>query len=208
MKTTLKNMTPHQINLCVSDGSEVILEPCGVLPRVATELEDIRPVEVGTGHVPVSIASLGQVTNLPEPISGTVLIVSRMVAEAVPSRRDLMFPLDLIRDSRGRVIGCSRLGQVPYTVKCHQCGDTGIYNAGDMGGSLCYCPCGANPDPDGYEVKTYLVTYCYECEKKLTHSEIDSNEARGEADSPLCDECFSLDAGEGRQFHDPDDYIP
>lgn len=192
--TTIINMTPHQINLNLSDGSEVVIEPSGVLPRVATDLEDVDPVDMGTGHVPVSISSLGKVSDLPEVVNGTILIVSRMVAEAVPARRDLMFPLDLIRDSKGRVIGCSRLGQVPYTVKCHQCGDTGIYNAGDMGGSLCYCPCGASPG--GTSIKTYLVTYCYECEKKLTHDEIDSNEDRGEADSPLCDDCFK-DSFEG-----------
>ncbi|HLU45236.1 MAG TPA: hypothetical protein VKZ67_09500, partial [Natronosporangium sp.] len=46
---------------------------------------------------------------------GVLLIVSRMVAEAAPHRRDLVIPHGLLRDSQGRVVGCAGFGQVPHS---------------------------------------------------------------------------------------------
>lgn len=40
-------------------------------------------------------------------------VVSRLVAEAVPERRDLVVPHGLVRDGQGRVVGCAQLAQVP-----------------------------------------------------------------------------------------------
>lgn len=35
-----------------------------------------------------------------------------LVAEALPERGDLLFPVDLVRDDGGQIIGCRALGQV------------------------------------------------------------------------------------------------
>ena len=49
---------------------------------------------------------------LPDPADDTLLIVSRMVAEAYPERRDLVFPTELVRDPRGRVSRCKSLSRI------------------------------------------------------------------------------------------------
>lgn len=53
------------------------------------------------------------VVGLPARQQDVLLIVSRMVAAALPQRRDLVFPYDVMRDSEGHPIGCRALGQVP-----------------------------------------------------------------------------------------------
>lgn len=42
----------------------------------------------------------------------TLLIVSRLVAEACPERDDLVVPDDTVRDDAGRIIGCRALARV------------------------------------------------------------------------------------------------
>ena len=49
--------------------------------------------------------------DLPDPVPGVLLIVSRMVAEHTAGRDDLVFPDDLVRDESGAVTGCRRLGR-------------------------------------------------------------------------------------------------
>lgn len=62
--------------------------------------------------------------NLPEPVEETIFIVSRLVARASSGRDDLVFPVDLIRGAKGKVIGCRSLGQgiadADTGVKCSQ----------------------------------------------------------------------------------------
>ena len=57
--------------------------------------------------VPVKVG--GRVTAidppLPDPVPGTVHIVARVVAAQAPERDDLVWPDDLIRGDRGRVVG-------------------------------------------------------------------------------------------------------
>ena len=79
----------------------------GELPALAVAGPDgestIVPVKVG-----------GRVTAidppLPDPVPGTVHIVARVVAAQAPERDDLVWPDDLIRGDRGRVVGCRALG--------------------------------------------------------------------------------------------------
>ena len=52
------------------------------------------------------------VEGLPSPEPGTLLLVARVVAEALPQRHDLFFPVDLLRNDHGGVIGCQALGRV------------------------------------------------------------------------------------------------
>lgn len=66
--------------------------------------------EVGSGmplphEVPVRTVRLGQPVDLPDPAPGVYYVVSRMVADAAPDRRDLLIPHGMVRDDAGRVIG-------------------------------------------------------------------------------------------------------
>lgn len=53
-----------------------------------------------------------EVVNLPEPKTDTYYIVSKMVAQAWPERKDLIFPGTLVRNESGYVVGCIDFSRV------------------------------------------------------------------------------------------------
>lgn len=114
------NLTPHPVNLHLADGRVVTIDPAlpeEEVPRLvisdgqATALAVAGPDGEST-IVPVKVG--GRVTAidppLPDPVPGTVHIVARVVAAQAPERDDLVWPDDLIRGDRGRVVGCRALG--------------------------------------------------------------------------------------------------
>ena len=48
----------------------------------------------------------------PDPLGAIAYVVSRMVAEAVPHRGDLYFPMDVVRDEQGQILYARSLGRV------------------------------------------------------------------------------------------------
>lgn len=106
---TIKNLTPHAIHF-IEDGSVVkTIEPEGILARVSA-------VTVETGEVidgiKVTATSYGEVEGLPDPVDGTVYIVSALVAGRVPERKDVFIPNESVRDDKGRIVGCRSLGRI------------------------------------------------------------------------------------------------
>lgn len=97
----LRNLTPHVLSIVTADGSIVSLSPTGIVPRRATIRRDGGVV----AGLPVTIEALGEVEGLPTEEKGVVLIVSRLVAEAIPERVDLYAPGETIRDASGRIVG-------------------------------------------------------------------------------------------------------
>lgn len=97
------NLTPHALNVHTGKGV-VIIDPSGEVARVAT-FSTAAPF---IGDVPTCRTVTGEVTGLPEPIEGTIFIVSGMVAKEAP-RPDVMSPGDLVRNESGRPIGCQGL---------------------------------------------------------------------------------------------------
>ena len=59
--------------------------------------------------VPLAVVAYGEVTGLPDPAPGVVVVVSAMVRAACPDRADLASPGEPVRDEAGRVIGCRSL---------------------------------------------------------------------------------------------------
>jgi len=123
----LRNLTPHVLTLMLGpgDGPVVTLPPSGIVPRRAV----IRR-EAGTvAGLPVTVEALGPVEGLPAPEDGVGLIVSRLVAEAVPERADVFAPGEAVRDGAGRIIGARGLCRVvPDTVEevwAQGCADPG-----------------------------------------------------------------------------------
>lgn len=53
-----------------------------------------------------------EIVNLPEPKPYTYYIVSKMVAQACPERKDLIFPGTLVRNESGDVVGCIDFSRV------------------------------------------------------------------------------------------------
>lgn len=105
LTATVVNLTPHDVNVVVGDDV-LTLPKSGTVARVAS-----TSVHVGNlnGVVPLFATTFGDVTGLPDPVPGTVFLVSGLVKAAVPGRADVLAPADLVRDDAGNVKGCKGL---------------------------------------------------------------------------------------------------
>lgn len=105
------NLTLHDIIVVADDVPACEVPPSGLYARV---VELVRPgdnLHTDRGAAPTATVSyLPKVIDLPEPVTDTIYIVSRVLASAV-RRPDLYFPHDEVRDETGRIIGCRALGQ-------------------------------------------------------------------------------------------------
>lgn len=115
----LINLTPHELVL-YGAGNEVLLRrPRAADPaRLVEQRTDtgvlgvIREGADVASSVPVrDVRYAEDVTGLPAPESGVRYVVSRVTAQACTHRIDLLFPLDEVRDARGRIVGCRALGK-------------------------------------------------------------------------------------------------
>lgn len=115
---TLVNLTAHRVRVLDDAGGETLaVEPSGVIARLAETVTPAAKLDVGGIDCPVSYVTYAStIENLPEAKPGVALIVSRVLAAAVP-RDDLYFPGDEVRDSDGRIVGCRYLGQFPRIKK-------------------------------------------------------------------------------------------
>ncbi|NDF96294.1 MAG: hypothetical protein EB107_10770, partial [Proteobacteria bacterium] len=81
-------------------GDTVTLPPSGTVARCSTSSEVVGEVN----GIPVSRVSYGEVVGLPEATEGTMFVVSALVRSAVPHRKDVASPGDLVRDAAGAVV--------------------------------------------------------------------------------------------------------
>ena len=80
----------------------------GPAPRLAELVESLPAVD----GLPVNKVSYSEeITNLPAPHKGVLLIVSRITAAAVTGREDILFPHGEVRDENGRILGVRALGR-------------------------------------------------------------------------------------------------
>jgi hypothetical protein len=102
-------LTPHVITLVGEDGRLVVIPPEKTPARCEESAERVGELEFAGGIVvPLVVRRLGKVENLPPGEDGVLLVVSYAAAQSA-RRRDLVVPADLVRDERGRVIGCRAL---------------------------------------------------------------------------------------------------
>jgi len=83
-----------------------------VTARVEVERELLPRVLVDGLRIDVARTRLGAVRGLPPREPDTLLVVSRVIAEALPARDDLVFPDGLVRDACGVVVGARILATV------------------------------------------------------------------------------------------------
>lgn len=97
----LVNLTPHPINVILDGQDPVTIAPSGVVPRVASTATVVAP-----GFI---TSTFGDVTDLPDPVPGKLLIVGAMVRTALPDRDDLIgpdtSPTGAVRNGDGMIIG-------------------------------------------------------------------------------------------------------
>lgn len=102
----LVNLCPHKVDILREDGSVLTIAPSGIVPRCSQTEVQVTSVN----GIAVTRQTYGEVYDLPAPKEGTVYIVSRMVAAAVPDRYDLMIPGPVFRDPEtGNPTGCRGL---------------------------------------------------------------------------------------------------
>lgn len=96
----IKNLTPHPVTV-----AGITIQPEGIVPRLSQKSEFVANFD----GVPLVRMTFGDVAGLPDEQPDVLLIVSAMVRQALPDRKDLASPGDLIRDENGAVIGCGNL---------------------------------------------------------------------------------------------------
>lgn len=103
----LKNLTPHEV--CIYDmigttpDLNLVIEAGEEVARVSCEYVKVDKKVEG---VDLYRTVFGEVTGLPAYEEGVYLLVSAMVREALPLRKDLVSPGQLLRNDEGNVIGC------------------------------------------------------------------------------------------------------
>lgn len=97
----LKNLTPHEVKIITGEGT-IVVKPSGVIAR-CNEHEELAKDLTG---IPVIRLVLGEVVDLPPEEEGVTLIVSHIVLQACPERKDLVKPGKPVRNAAGEIIGC------------------------------------------------------------------------------------------------------
>lgn len=101
------NCTPHAVTIVDAEGKVLrAIESNGKPIRLKSET--VRDGEVD--GIPLSRTVFGEPENLPEPEKGTFYIVSQIVKNACPERKDLVVPAEVLRDEKGIILGCQSLG--------------------------------------------------------------------------------------------------
>lgn len=101
----IRNLTPQVLNILNDYGATVVVEESGQVARC-------KQIEKFVGILPGAIEVTRQVVKvegLPAAEPGTILVVSRMVAELCKDRTDVYVPGPLVRDEEGRIVGCRGL---------------------------------------------------------------------------------------------------
>lgn len=112
-EVTVINLTPHDVHFHHVDGEVQTFPRTHSVARV-TEEKEADTEGIGS-RVPIFTAKVGNpvlVTEggempFPKENAETFYIVSAMVREALPRRRDLLSPDNLVRDMQGKVVGCA-----------------------------------------------------------------------------------------------------
>ena len=107
----LVNLTPHSVTL-IGNERTLTVPPSGTVARCATDRRVVDTIVVDGVVIPVTATTMGDIEGLPPAEPGTLLIVSRVVAEAARERTDLVIPDDTVRDEQGRIIGCRALARL------------------------------------------------------------------------------------------------
>ena len=107
------NLTPHDVRVYDNDGNVVIM----TYPSAGVARARQTDVHVGDlNGIPVVKTEFGEVVGLPEPVEGTVFIVSLITANAAKAygrtTDDLLVTSKPVRDGQKQVIGCRAFARV------------------------------------------------------------------------------------------------
>ena len=121
MTQNIINMTPHSVELVewhdndVTGGQYLVttnsFPASGNTIRLKTETVNDGYLEIQEGNlIPITKTVFGEPVGLPEYTEGTYFIVSQLVKTALPNRKDLLVPAEVVRDKDGKILGCLSFG--------------------------------------------------------------------------------------------------
>ena len=101
---TFINLTPHDVNVILADGSIVTFERSGTIARCNMITQFVKDVD----GISLSNVAYGPVVDLPteDRYAEKYYIVSMLVRQTLPMRNDLVSPGELVRNEYGVIIGC------------------------------------------------------------------------------------------------------
>lgn len=109
---TIKNLTPHAVNICDADGNVIKTYASDGIARATSSYVAVGDID----GIPLVTCTFGDPIDLPDPTNGVVLIVSVITANAAKAcgrgADDLVITADPVRDADGRIIGCTKLAKV------------------------------------------------------------------------------------------------
>lgn len=108
----LRNLTPHDIHVYSESDLVITLPPAETPARCTPSRTQVGSVTVGGATVPLNITTFGPVVGLPAQQDGVFLVVSSIVARALPDRTDLIVPDDTVIGADGRVAGCRAFARI------------------------------------------------------------------------------------------------
>ena len=103
------NKTPHAV-IILNEKNEVIrtYDKCDEPIRLQAKIVKDEPLPDGT---PTTKTEFGSPEGLPEYSNGVYYIVSQIVKNALPQRKDLLVPAEVVRGEDGTIYGCKSLGR-------------------------------------------------------------------------------------------------
>lgn len=99
------NLTPHDVNVLSSDGSVKIFPPGEETARLKVDVTYITTVD----GVRITKSDFYKI-KLPKEKKGKYYIVSYLVKNAFPERKDLLVPSEPVKNGNGRTLYCKSLG--------------------------------------------------------------------------------------------------
>lgn len=109
LTVALVNLTPHALHVHDLNGNVTTFPPSGTVARCAA-----TTTQVGEANgFPLFSTTFGEVVGLPDEQEGVMLVVSALVRQAVPHRKDVASPGELVRDEAGNPVGCKGLNVNP-----------------------------------------------------------------------------------------------
>lgn len=120
------NLTPHEITLyatrdCIEvtkNGYKSLVLKKGAKPMAiypsqgVARVTSFKELQYTINSVPVYTTEFGKVEGLPEPAHNVYYIVSALTAQAVKGRRDVLIGDGAVRDSEGKIVGCTAFGRI------------------------------------------------------------------------------------------------
>jgi hypothetical protein len=100
------NATPHAVYVLNKDGTVLRMFPkSNGMIRVKENVSNLPDID----GIPVCSTRWSKTEDVPEYVNGIFYIVSQLVKNAMPKRKDFLTPKGAVRDEKGNVIGCTRL---------------------------------------------------------------------------------------------------